>query len=405
MYFQETPPYGQYTYDVLVGKFITLSNQFRDLFVLSEWHIYGSSRLGIQKPVSKDSHAVPNFVGIASAGTGRELVHIEFNGSWSSYEVNYADTSNTTITTYQMSYEYYSLTRGEKNYELVNHLGNVLVVISDKKLKTCTGDTVNYFTADVVQATDYSAFGVMLKGREYYADTAGKYGMGFDGKLIDNETYGDGNEYDYGFRIYSPRLGKFLSVDPLAPKFPFYSPYHFAGNKPTIAVDLDGLEDFVVIRWYDPNNPSQWIKTTVIKIVNANDKKFGSGKILYLQLTLTPENQEIFVEMGKASSLNAPTNRTPFTNALAVFGLLDGDGNINPAVGWLTNSTTAENEFDQTLINAVDQTLASGKGWSNSRSKPTDSFVGFNFGESGFDPSLDIDRNNKTNVQEVKKCD
>jgi hypothetical protein len=181
-YFDEIKTiYGQYTYDVLVGKFITLSNQFNDRFVLSEWHMYGSSRLGIQKPVSLGSHAelaqsVPTSFGIsASAGTGRELVHIEFNGSWSSYEVNYADTSNTTVTTYQMSYEYYSLTRGEKNYEMTNHLGNVLVVISDKKLKTCTGDTVNYYTADVLQAIDYSAFGVMLKGREYYSDTTGKY--------------------------------------------------------------------------------------------------------------------------------------------------------------------------------------------------------------------------------------
>ncbi|MCC6684604.1 MAG: hypothetical protein IT247_06005 [Bacteroidia bacterium] len=27
-----------------------MSNQFNDVFTLSEWHLYGSSRLGIQKP-------------------------------------------------------------------------------------------------------------------------------------------------------------------------------------------------------------------------------------------------------------------------------------------------------------------------------------------------------------------
>ena len=26
---------------------------------------------------------------------------------------------------------------------------------------------------------------------------------------------GDGNQYDYGFRIYNPRIGRFLSTDPL----------------------------------------------------------------------------------------------------------------------------------------------------------------------------------------------
>lgn len=33
-------------------------------------------------------------------------------------------------------------------------------------------------------------------------------------------------------RIYDPRVGKFLSVDPLAKQYPFYTPYQFAGNMP-----------------------------------------------------------------------------------------------------------------------------------------------------------------------------
>jgi hypothetical protein len=47
---------------------------------------------------------------------------------------------------------------------------------------------------------------------------------------------------DYGFRLYNPAIGKFLSVDPLAPDYPFYSPYQFAGNTPIVATDVDGLE-------------------------------------------------------------------------------------------------------------------------------------------------------------------
>jgi hypothetical protein len=52
---------------------------------------------------------------------------------------------------------------------------------------------------------------------------------------------------DYGFRLYNPAIGKFLSVDPLAPEFPFYTPYQFAGNTPIAAIDLDGLEISVAI--------------------------------------------------------------------------------------------------------------------------------------------------------------
>jgi LysM repeat protein len=34
-----------------------------------------------------------------------------------------------------------------------------------------------------------------------------------------------------------------LSVDPLTKKYPWYTPYQFAGNKPIWAVDIDGLEE------------------------------------------------------------------------------------------------------------------------------------------------------------------
>jgi hypothetical protein len=46
-------------------------------------------------------------------------------------------------------------------------------------------------------------------------------------------------------RIYDPRLGRFLSVDPLTLSYPFYTPYQFAGNKPIWAVDLDGAEELL----------------------------------------------------------------------------------------------------------------------------------------------------------------
>ncbi len=78
-----------------------------------------------------------------------------------------------------------------------------------------------------------------MPGRSY---TGNDYRYGFNGKEKDDEVSGNGNQYDYGFRIYNPRLGKFLSVDPLQKKFPFYSPYHFAGNTPIMATDIDGRE-------------------------------------------------------------------------------------------------------------------------------------------------------------------
>ena len=82
-----------------------------------------------------------------------------------------------------------------------------------------------------------------MPGRKFTAGT--QYRYGFNGKENDNEVKGEGNQQDYGMRIYDPRLGKFLSVDPLMPDYPFYSPYQFAGNKPIVAADLDGLEEWM----------------------------------------------------------------------------------------------------------------------------------------------------------------
>ena len=41
---------------------------------------------------------------------------------------------------------------------------------------------------------------------------SGFYRYGFNGKEFDKEVSGT-TTYDYGFRIYSPALGRFLSVD------------------------------------------------------------------------------------------------------------------------------------------------------------------------------------------------
>jgi len=70
----------------------------------------------------------------------------------------------------------------------------------------------------------------------------GRYRFSFNGKENDNEVKGQGNQQDYGMRIYDNRLGRFLSVDPLSKEYAFYSPYQFSGNSPIENIDLDGLE-------------------------------------------------------------------------------------------------------------------------------------------------------------------
>jgi RHS repeat-associated protein len=134
----------------------------------------------------------------------------------------------------------YKFTRGEKLFELSNHLGNVLVTLSDRVQQVkVTSDTVRHYLADIRSANDYYPFGMLMPGRKF---NAGSFRYGFNGKENDNEVKGIGNQQDYGMRIYDTRLGKFLSLDLLTPNYPMLTPYQFASNTPIAAIDLDGLE-------------------------------------------------------------------------------------------------------------------------------------------------------------------
>ncbi len=123
-----------------------------------------------------------------------------------------------------------------------NHLGNVLVTVSDKKIGVSSnGTTIDYYTSDIITANDYYPFGSLMPGRKYSQPNT-KYRYGFSGKENDNEVKGEGNQQDYGFRIYDPRLGRFLSEDPLANNYPWNSPYSYSEGDPVNYEDLDGLE-------------------------------------------------------------------------------------------------------------------------------------------------------------------
>jgi RHS repeat-associated protein len=97
-----------------------------------------------------------------------------------------------------------------------------------------------------------------MPGRKYSASSS-KYRYGFNGKELDNEVV----QYDYGFRIYDPRLVRFKSVDPLTKEYPWYTPYQFAGNTPIQAIDLDGNEEVHYTLTLNKNGSTSLIQTSI----------------------------------------------------------------------------------------------------------------------------------------------
>lgn len=173
---------------------------------LIENAIYGSSRLGMRTYTDVDN----------------------VNGNASPYFTNTSDYTQ-------------NLKSGLVSYELSNHLGNVLTVVSDRKIPVDVGNngTVDYYVADVLAANDYYAFGGQMPSRAF---NAGNYRYGFNGKENDNEVKGVGNSLDFEARMYDSRLGKWLSVVLLYKTYVEHSPYRFATNNPILYLDFDGRE-------------------------------------------------------------------------------------------------------------------------------------------------------------------
>jgi RHS repeat-associated protein len=114
-------------------------------------------------------------------------------------------------------------------YNLTDHLGSTRMMY--KLNFTCAGV---YQNATIQYLADYYSFGKIV--REYInpGTLAEKYQ--YTGKERDTES-----GYDYfNARNYHSEVGRFLSVDPLADKYPGWSSYNYTMNNPIRFIDPDG---------------------------------------------------------------------------------------------------------------------------------------------------------------------
>ena len=271
---------------------------------LGEWPIYGSSRVGIYKANKTLAVVEDNVI---TASTYQTRIKFRYNG--------------------------------KKQYELSNHLGNVLVTISDRRKAICNNvDSTLGHNAVVITANDYYSFGSVMVGRTYEGDTSKKYTYGFNGQEKVDEVSGSGNHNTALFWEYDTRLGRRWNVDPVVK--PWESPYATFSNNPVLFIDPNG--DDVV-------NGDRLVADKKKGAMERANNKLSDFKTNH-KIGDDTKRKDFLADGGtKKEWKEYKSLRTQDRNATKEFNLWDGRANVTQGIidQWKISSPNLFNEVDK----------------------------------------------------------
>ncbi|UTW62191.1 hypothetical protein KFE98_19640 [bacterium SCSIO 12741] len=98
-----------------------------------------------------------------------------------------------------------------------------------------------------------------------------------DGSTVPIASNGGGDMVAFKYRMHDPHIGRFLSLDPLAPKYPHNSPFAFAENSVIAFIELEGLE-----KYYAANGKylGQFGTSTDIRIITDRSLMISAMSVL-----------------------------------------------------------------------------------------------------------------------------
>ena len=121
----------------------------------------------------------------------------------------------------------------------------------------------------------------MVLPNRHGSDNEG-YRYGFQGQEMDNEVRNvTGSSINYKYRMHDPRVGRFFAVDPLAPSYPWNSPYAFSENKVIHCIELEGLESELATKGLASNKGSGYLI-----IATTNDQLIKNQMTLIAEQTI-----------------------------------------------------------------------------------------------------------------------
>ena len=183
------------------------------------------------------------------------------------------------------------------NYFKKDQIGSTRAVLS------AVGNTLQN-----VQSTDYYPFGLA-----YSTNNLNKNKYLFSGKELQDASIGGTilGLYDFGARQYDPVIGRWMSIDLLANKFPDVSPFVYCLNNPINLVDLYGLEPIE-----DSTDTNWWNK--IHYLMNITISEYNSLNTALYE-TINPTRAELIMwyvishSMGLEFRNNIGNNNNPIS--------------------------------------------------------------------------------------------
>ena len=210
-----------------------------------------------------------------------------------------------------------------------------------------------------LQRTQYYPSGLLWVSN--YLDSPGTQPYKYNGKeFVEMHGY---DTYDYGARGYYPAMGRFMTVDPLAEKRPWMSPYVYCSGNHVNRIDPDGRWDFP--KWYQDfqkiTNAASSANLNLTGIATAKVSVSVSAYSVGGSVNVAGTKVGAKVEVASATGTVSTRSASVGVSLFKVEGNASLPNNTSAKVGLSVGNATATMDTKSNVTTEVKATNASAK--------------------------------------------